>query len=184
MPAIYLSDRYFLRAPSLRETFPFPIDLPPPSPLFPPPPQTEAPLLISPYLSDMTKSEIHTVMTGGFATIAGSVMGAFISFGVRWSMVKKMEKKKNPVNSKVIFLCLVCVVADRRFFSDRSVRHGRSVRLGHLQARLPRDGGESLQVGEEHSNLVRVRTRRRFDFLLSEFSLAWRLLVRKRPSSF
>lgn len=45
--------------------------------------QTEAPLLIRPYLKDMTKSEIHAVMVGGFATIAGSVMGAFMSFGVR-----------------------------------------------------------------------------------------------------
>uniref|UniRef100_A0A8C1TQF0 Sodium/nucleoside cotransporter n=1 Tax=Cyprinus carpio TaxID=7962 RepID=A0A8C1TQF0_CYPCA len=44
--------------------------------------QTEAPLLIRPYLKDMTDSEIHAVMTGGFATIAGSVMGAFISFGI------------------------------------------------------------------------------------------------------
>ncbi|XP_064192422.1 sodium/nucleoside cotransporter 1 [Anguilla rostrata] len=44
--------------------------------------QTEAPLLIRPYLPDMTKSEIHAVMTGGFATIAGSVMGAYISFGI------------------------------------------------------------------------------------------------------
>ena len=33
--------------------------------------QTEAPLLIRPYLPRMTKSEIHAVMTGGFATIAG-----------------------------------------------------------------------------------------------------------------
>uniref|UniRef100_A0AAR2J2U1 Sodium/nucleoside cotransporter n=1 Tax=Pygocentrus nattereri TaxID=42514 RepID=A0AAR2J2U1_PYGNA len=44
--------------------------------------QTEAPLLIRPYLKDMTKSEIHAVIVGGFATIAGSVMGAFISFGI------------------------------------------------------------------------------------------------------
>ncbi|XP_068128701.1 sodium/nucleoside cotransporter 1 [Hyperolius riggenbachi] len=44
--------------------------------------QTEAPLLIRPYLPDMTKSEIHAVMTGGFGTIAGSVMGAYISFGI------------------------------------------------------------------------------------------------------
>ena len=35
--------------------------------------QTEAPLLIKPYLGRMTKSEIHAVMTGGFATIAGTV---------------------------------------------------------------------------------------------------------------
>ncbi|XP_028734570.1 sodium/nucleoside cotransporter 2 [Peromyscus leucopus] len=43
---------------------------------------TEAPLLIRPYLADMTLSEIHAVMTGGFATIAGTVLGAFISFGI------------------------------------------------------------------------------------------------------
>ncbi|XP_059496151.1 sodium/nucleoside cotransporter 1 [Stegostoma tigrinum] len=44
--------------------------------------QTESPLLIRPYLPEMTKSEIHAVMTGGFATIAGSVLGAYISFGI------------------------------------------------------------------------------------------------------
>ncbi|NWW54842.1 S28A1 protein, partial [Pedionomus torquatus] len=44
--------------------------------------QTEAPLLIRPYLADMTRSEIHAVMAGGFSTIAGSVMGAYISFGI------------------------------------------------------------------------------------------------------
>ena len=32
---------------------------------------TEAPLMIRPFLPQMTKSEIHAVMTGGFATIAG-----------------------------------------------------------------------------------------------------------------
>lgn len=42
----------------------------------------EAPLMIAPFLQDMTRSELHAVMTGGFATIAGSVLGAFISFGV------------------------------------------------------------------------------------------------------
>ena len=45
--------------------------------------QTEAPLLIRPFLKDMTASEIHAVMTGGFATIAGSVLAAYILFGVR-----------------------------------------------------------------------------------------------------
>ncbi|XP_061179839.1 solute carrier family 28 member 3-like [Saccostrea echinata] len=43
---------------------------------------TEAPLMIKPFLEDMTNSELHAVMTGGFATIAGSVLGAYISFGV------------------------------------------------------------------------------------------------------
>ncbi|XP_071506310.1 solute carrier family 28 member 3-like [Diadema antillarum] len=44
--------------------------------------QTEAPLLIRPYLPKMTRSEIHAVMTGGFATIAGSVLGAFVLSGI------------------------------------------------------------------------------------------------------
>ncbi|XP_045679185.1 sodium/nucleoside cotransporter 2 isoform X2 [Phyllostomus hastatus] len=46
---------------------------------------TEAPLLIRPYLADMTLSEVHAVMTGGFATISGTVLGAFISFGIEAS---------------------------------------------------------------------------------------------------
>lgn len=41
--------------------------------------QTEAPLVIKPYLDRMSKSEIMSVMTGGMATIAGSVFGAYIS---------------------------------------------------------------------------------------------------------
>ena len=44
--------------------------------------QTEAPLMIKPYLSQLTKSELHSVMTGGFATIAGEVMAAYIAFGI------------------------------------------------------------------------------------------------------
>jgi CNT family concentrative nucleoside transporter len=44
--------------------------------------QTEAPLLIKPYVSTATMSELHAIMTGGFATIAGGVMAAYISFGI------------------------------------------------------------------------------------------------------
>lgn len=42
--------------------------------------QTEAPLLVRPFIARMTASELHCLMTGGMATIAGSVMGAYISF--------------------------------------------------------------------------------------------------------
>ncbi|KAK2706515.1 sodium/nucleoside cotransporter 2-like isoform X3 [Artemia franciscana] len=44
--------------------------------------QTEAPLVIKPYLPLMTMSELHTVMSGGFATVAGSVLAAYISYGI------------------------------------------------------------------------------------------------------
>ena len=39
---------------------------------------TEAPLLIKPYVSKMTNSELMSVMVGGMATVAGSVMGAYV----------------------------------------------------------------------------------------------------------
>ena len=44
--------------------------------------QTEAPLLIKPFLDNMTKSELLTVMVGGFATIAGGVLAGYIAMGV------------------------------------------------------------------------------------------------------
>ncbi len=43
--------------------------------------QTEAPLVIRPYLADLTESELMTVMTAGMAHIAGSVFGAYVLFG-------------------------------------------------------------------------------------------------------
>ena len=42
--------------------------------------QTEAPLVVRPYLDKMTRSEIMALMAGGFATIAGSVFGAYVAF--------------------------------------------------------------------------------------------------------
>lgn len=40
--------------------------------------QTEAPLLIKPYVAKMTKSELMCVMTGGMATVAGGVLAAYV----------------------------------------------------------------------------------------------------------
>ena len=42
--------------------------------------QTEAPILIRPYISTMTKSELMAVMVGGFATVAGSVMALYVTW--------------------------------------------------------------------------------------------------------
>jgi len=41
---------------------------------------TEAPLMIRPFVPNMTRSELMAVMTGGFANIAGGVMAAYIGF--------------------------------------------------------------------------------------------------------
>lgn len=44
--------------------------------------QTEAPLVVRPYLAKMTKSELMAIMVGGFATIAGGVMAAYVEMGI------------------------------------------------------------------------------------------------------
>lgn len=44
--------------------------------------QTEAPLTIRPYLPDLTRSELMTVMTSGMAHVSGGIMAAYIAFGI------------------------------------------------------------------------------------------------------
>ena len=44
--------------------------------------QTEAPLTIRPFLPRMTRSELMTVMTAGMAHVSGSIMAAYIAFGI------------------------------------------------------------------------------------------------------
>ena len=44
--------------------------------------QTEAPLVIKPYIDKMTKSELFAVMTGGLASVAGSVLFGYAALGI------------------------------------------------------------------------------------------------------
>jgi CNT family concentrative nucleoside transporter len=44
--------------------------------------QTEAPLVIRPYIASMTISELNAVMIGGFATMAGGVLAAYVEMGI------------------------------------------------------------------------------------------------------
>lgn len=44
--------------------------------------QTEAPLVVKPYVDKMTNSELMSLMTGGMATVAGGVLAAYVGFGI------------------------------------------------------------------------------------------------------
>jgi len=44
--------------------------------------QTEAPLVVKPFVDKMTKSELMALMTGGMATVAGGVLAAYVGMGV------------------------------------------------------------------------------------------------------
>lgn len=44
--------------------------------------QTEAPLVIAPYIPSMTYSELMALMTGGMATVSGAILGAYVGYGI------------------------------------------------------------------------------------------------------
>jgi CNT family concentrative nucleoside transporter len=44
--------------------------------------QTEAPMVVKPFIANMTKSELFAVMVGGMATVAGSTLAGYVALGV------------------------------------------------------------------------------------------------------
>ena len=64
--------------------------------------QTEAPLLIKGYLEKMNRSEIFLVMVGGMATVAGSVLGAYIGFLGGDDPVLRLEFAKSLLAASVM----------------------------------------------------------------------------------
>ena len=44
--------------------------------------QTEAPLTIRPFLPEVTRSELMTIMTSGMAHVSGGIMAAYIAYGI------------------------------------------------------------------------------------------------------
>ncbi len=64
--------------------------------------QTEAPLMIKGYLEKMNRSEIFLVMVGGMATVAGSVLGAYIGFLGGNDPVQRLEFAKSLLAASVM----------------------------------------------------------------------------------
>jgi len=64
--------------------------------------QTEAPLIIRPYLERMTRSEIVCLMTGGFATIAGAVLVAYMDILGGDDPLKQAEVGKHLISASIM----------------------------------------------------------------------------------
>ncbi len=74
--------------------------------------QTEAPLLIKPYIGAMTNSEILTIMVGGMATIAGGVMAAYIQMlGQALAEVQKIPLAEAQIRFAVQLLAASVMAA-------------------------------------------------------------------------
>ena len=64
--------------------------------------QTEAPLMVRPYIGKMTQSELCTLMTGGMATIAGGVLVAYISFLGGDDMAKNVLFARHLITASIL----------------------------------------------------------------------------------
>lgn len=74
--------------------------------------QTEAPLLIRPYIEKMTLSELYTIMVGGMATIAGGVMASYIQMlGQTYADVMKIPINEAQVKFAVQLLAASVMAA-------------------------------------------------------------------------
>jgi len=73
--------------------------------------QTEAPLCIRPYLPTMTRSQLMAVMVGGFATIAGSVMAAYINMLGGESEAARIMFAKHLITASVMSAPAAIVMA-------------------------------------------------------------------------
>ena len=74
--------------------------------------QTEAPLLVKPYIGTMTNSEILTIMVGGMATIAGGVMAAYIQMlGQAMAEVQSIPLAEAQIRFAVQLLAASCRAA-------------------------------------------------------------------------
>ena len=87
--------------------------------------QTEAPVVIRPYLATMTKSEIFAVMVGGMATVAGSVLAGYVGLGVDLKYLLAasfmaapggflMAKLLRPETEEIRESCAEAVIAQER----------------------------------------------------------------------
>ena len=77
--------------------------------------QTEVPLLIKAYLEKMNRSELFLVMVGGMATVAGSVMGAYIGFLGGDDPVERLAFAKNLLAASVMAAPGTVVIAKIMF---------------------------------------------------------------------
>ena len=101
--------------------------------------QTEAPLMVRPYISSMTKSELMALMVGGFATIAGGVLVAYVGMGI---------DAGHLVAASVISAPAALLISKLMIPETEQ-----SVTLGHVE----------LTVEEKHANVIDAATKGALD---------------------
>lgn len=96
--------------------------------------QTEAPLVVKPYVPTMTVSELNSLMVGGFASIAGSVMAVYI--GMLGPEYGKHLLTASVMSAPAAFVCAKIVVPETE----------RARTAGKVELRIERDAGNLIEA--------------------------------------
>lgn len=91
--------------------------------------QTEAPLVVKPYLENMTKSEMLCLMVGGMATIAGGVLAAFIGFLGGESEAQQILFTKHLLTASIMSAPAAIVIAKMLYPEDNAINIDRSLKV-------------------------------------------------------
>jgi CNT family concentrative nucleoside transporter len=91
--------------------------------------QTEAPLVVKPYLDKMTKSEMLCLMVGGMATIAGGVLAAFIGFLGGESEAQQILFTKHLLTASIMSAPAAIVIAKMLFPEEETTNIDRSLNV-------------------------------------------------------
>ncbi len=94
--------------------------------------QTEAPLVIKPYLAGMSKSELMCLMTGGMATIAGGVLVAYVGFLGGNDPVAKAEFAKHLLAASIMS-APAAILAAKMLFPETDEHVNRDLRISKEQ---------------------------------------------------
>jgi CNT family concentrative nucleoside transporter len=101
--------------------------------------QTEAPLLVKPYLEKMTKSELLSLMVGGMATIAGGVLAAYIGFLGKGDPLRELYFAKHLLTASIMSAPAAIVFAKMLYPEKEEIQTDLSVSKEKL-------GGSTLEA--------------------------------------
>ena len=98
--------------------------------------QTESPLLVRPFIKNMTKSEILTIMTGGFATVAGGVLAIYIG------MLKNVPNIASHLLAASIMSAPAAIVVAKIMYPETE----ESETKGTLQIKVPKTAQNFMEA--------------------------------------
>jgi CNT family concentrative nucleoside transporter len=109
--------------------------------------QTEAPILVRPYIASMTQSELYTIMVGGMATVAGGVMASYVQLlGISMAEAKGIPVTEAQLQFAVHLITASVMAAPASIVISKIL---------HPETEVPKTKGTvKIKVEKEASNVI------------------------------